>query len=366
MRMPSIPRNWLDLAALVDPIGHRTDPLAEGRSLDWYGIYALAASQLIAPTLYAILVESGRLSMAPPDVQDALQQLHGLNAERNDRQRSVLIDTTRILNDHGIEPLLLKGAIALLPGTSAQPTTRMMSDLDIALRNAEPAQGEQALIEAGYWHANNQGPQQYSEKHHLAPLFHPRGTGYVEIHRELLTPAIPATALSLDEVRTAAQKVEWNDLRLWVPSIEHRLIHNALHHQVQDAQNYLDRCSLRQLMDFVQLRASPAAAGIDWPEQIRRLDGSGLGDALRDYLLLAFLIFGQPLPSGVIVNPRIYRTERRRWFWARHPRLSGGYRFSKRLKRLPRKLVTPSWYPQKYRQLRRDWEINRPRAKPAG
>lgn len=351
----SIHRNWRDLADLLDPVGCCADSLVEERPLDWYGIYTLAAAHLIAPALYSALSTTNRLHIAPADVRKALGELYRLNEARNNRQRKILRDIVRILNAQGIEPLLMKGSIALLPDQPSHAADRVMSDLDIALHNAAPERGEEALLVAGYRHATDQGPPGYQGHHHLAPLFHPNGEGYVEIHREVLEDKVPAGALALAAVCAAAEPVNWDGLRLWIPSIEHRLLHNALHHQVQGAVSYADRCSLRQLMEFVRLRASPAAAGIDWKDQLRRLDAFGVGDPVRVYLLLAARVFAQPLPAGVDLSKANRRAESRVWSRLGHPRLYLGVILASRLRYLPQRLITPSWYPEKYRRLHRRW-----------
>lgn len=356
--MSEIPQNWRDLAALLDPLGCCTDALADKSSLDWYGIYALAATNLVAPSLYSALLERGRLQLAPTEVREALRELHRLNQLRNYRQRSVLRDVTRILNARGIEPLLMKGSIALAVDQRSGLTDRMMSDLDIALHNASPDLGEQALLSAGFWHAPDQGPMEFIGSHHLAPLFHPSGEGYVEVHRDLLGGKIPRDALSLEQVCGAATPVYWEGLRLWIPSIEHRLVHNALHYRVQDISKIADGCLLRSLLEFVQLNATPAAVNIDWSKQIQRLDDYGLGNELRVYLLLAKHLFNQPMPMGIHLDKAIHKSVSWMWFWMAHPRLYRSYMKSKRLKSLPARLLTPSWYPKKFRYIRREWREN--------
>jgi hypothetical protein len=112
--------------------------------------------------------------------------------------------------------------------------------------------------------------------------------------------------------------------------------------------------------EFVQLSALPAAAGIDWHEQVVRLDAFGMGDALRAHFLLASDLFAQPIPAGIHVADALRRAENMKWFWFNHPRLRSLHAFSKRLRRLPSKLVTPSWYPWKYHQLRLAWVQREP------
>jgi len=349
-------RLWQDLAALLDPAGVGLNPLADARVPDWVGIYRLAAAHLVAPSLYTALAARQRLEVVPEPVRIALAELHRLNAERNARLRAVLRDTVRLLNAAGFEPLLLKGAVALLPGSDPLAAARMLSDLDLALYDGTAEQGGQVLRAAGYRDADNCNPDHYGPPmHHAAPLFHPSGDGYVELHRRVLGRLVPAAALPLAQMAAAAEPVEWEGLRLRIPALTHRLLHNALHHQVQDQGFYSDRRSLRQLHEFARLRALPAAAAIDWSRQLAALDRLGLGDPVRGWLLAAERLFGQPLPLGVRPGGAARRAEARFWFWVEYPRLWPLYRDAQRLRHLPRRLITPSWYPAKYRALRQRW-----------
>lgn len=85
----------------------------------------------------------------------------------------------------------------------------------------------------------------------------------MELHRSVLSSRLPAESLPLASMRAAAQRHDWQGLRLWVPSLEHRLLHNALHHQAQNAAFRHDHRSLRQLLEFAQLRSLPGAEAID-------------------------------------------------------------------------------------------------------
>jgi hypothetical protein len=100
---------------------------------DWLALYQLATAHLVAPVLYATLATRDRLSQVPPDVRTALEGLYQLNDQRNRRLRAVLRDTVRLLNQAGIEPILLKGAIALLPEQYPLACARVLGDLDLAV-----------------------------------------------------------------------------------------------------------------------------------------------------------------------------------------------------------------------------------------
>ena len=356
---------WLDLAALLDPAGVLSERAADQPDRDWLAIFRLATAHLVAPILYATLAARAQLDRVPPDVREALEALYRLNHQRNRRLRAVLRDTVQLLNQAGIEPLLLKGAIALLPDQYPHAFARMLGDLDMGVAGTEAHRAAEVLRAAGFDYAPNTDPAHYATgHHHLAPLFHPSGDGYVEIHRELFIAQIPKAARSLAMVQACARPVDWDGGRVWVPALEHRLLHNALHHQLQDQAFFFGRLSLRQLLEFAQLRALPDAADLDWPSLLQRLDAVGAGDAVRGYLLAAQRLFGQPLPDDVFLTRAALQAEGRCWFRLRHPRLGRGLewlaRLPPRLPNLPKCLLTPAWYPAKYRYLRQRWFPSQP------
>lgn len=162
-------------------------------------------------------------------------------------------------------------------------------------------------------------------------------------------------AAQLAAMRKAALALEWDGLRLWVPSLAHRLLHNALHDAVQDQSFSSGFRSLRQLLEFARLRELPEAAALDWPALLARLDGLGLSDAVGTQFLACQQLFQQALPSGVLPGRAARRSERRFWLWVGRPGLWPVYKRARRLLGLARSALTPSWYPSKWRHLRNAW-----------
>jgi len=359
---------WRDVAALLDPAARLPDPLLQGRELDWHGIYALAAGQLVAPTLHAVLSATPeRWNAVPPEVQQALTELHRLNTARNAHMRTVLRQTVQCLNAAGIEPLLLKGSIALLPGLclSQYPhaEARMLGDLDLALHNASAEQAAAVLRAAGYSKIDGPpgDPLIYDRMHHLAPLADPSGGVSIELHRGVMAREVPAQALPLAAMRQDAQRLDWDGLRLWVPSMPHRVLHNVLHDAVTDEAYRSGMRSLRQLLEFARLREQPDAASLDWPVLLQRLDALGVGHAARAQLLVCSDLFAQPLPAGVLPGATARASARKLWLWVEHPGLWPQYRRVHRVLGLLRNAMTPHWYPSKWRQLRQMVRVTRQR-----
>ena len=368
MSIAPLRTTWLDLAALLDPTGVVSDRAADLPDRDWRAIFRLATAHLVAPSLYAALAAREQLDSVPAEVRDALEALYQLNHQRNRRLRAVLRDTAQILNQAGIEPVLLKGAIALLPGQYPHAFARMLGDLDIGVAGTEAAhRAAEALQAAGFYFAPNVNPANWSAPTiTIGSAVSPLRRWLCRTPPDLLSARMPKAALSLASVQAHAEPVEWDGVRLKIPTLEHRLLHNALHHQLQDQAFFSDRRSLRQLLEFAQLRALPEAATLDWPALVQRLDAVGVGDALRGSLLAAQRLFGQPLPDGVSLTRAARWAEDRFWFRLNHPRLGRWLelrwqmlRYARRLPNLPKRLMTPAWYPMKYRSLRQQWQQRR-------
>jgi len=236
----------------------------------------------------------------------------------------------------------------------------MLGDLDLALHNATAEQATAVLHEAGFRGINEcSDPLIYDRMHHLEPQADPSGSVCIELHREVLAREVPAQALPLAAMRRDATQVDWDGLRLWVPSAAHRLLHNGLHDAVQDESFRSGRRSLRQLFEFARLTEQQDAAGLNWTGQLARLDklgGSGIGDAIRAHCLVCSVLFDQPLPEGVQPGRAARLSERRLWFRIERPGWWWVYASARRLRGLAANVLTPHWYPSKWRQLRRAWQ----------
>ncbi|NCC34334.1 MAG: hypothetical protein EOM24_20325, partial [Chloroflexia bacterium] len=248
-------RDWLDLASLLDPVGI-FDSAPSRSPHEWRHLYRFATEHLVGPSLYAILAARGRLHWLPDEIRDALEVLHALNAERNQRLSDLLLETTALLNAAGIEPIVLKGAMALLPGQYAQAEARVLGDLDLGVGVVYLPRSVDTLKAAGFDLPANIHSWHWSriDWHQAPALMHPSRSGCVELHRWLLGRRVPAQALSLDLMAQAATTLDWHGVRLRVPSVPHRLVHNSLHHQVQDEAFDSDHRALRQMYEFAQLR----------------------------------------------------------------------------------------------------------------
>jgi len=321
---------------------------------DWSSVIWQASHHLVAPGLYPALEAAGRLSEIPAEPRDALEGLCLLNRERNRVLQSILRDTAVCLNAAGVMPLLLKGAVALLPDQYPGAFDRIVGDLDLYVPADLLHTSVAALREAGFTDPEQDfGDWDWDACHHAAPLCHPSGQAYVELHRGL-GGRMPW--LTADAMWEGSSILDWKGSRVRVPSLEHRLLHNALHDQVQDWGFVRREVRLRQLLEFERLQALPQAREVDWKGWLTRLDEAGAGDAVRVYLLLGHRLFGAPLPEDVRITRQARWSAYLTWLGLERsqmrPVLTGAEHAMGRLRRLPRRLATPAWYGEKYRYWR--------------
>lgn len=341
------PRDWLfDCLA---PGDRRADAvrehLATGR-VDWPLVLRQANRGLVVTQLAPALDRHGLLSRVPEEIRDYLTALHELNVERNRLLRRELIEATRAFNGIGVEPLLLKGSLSLLPDQPPEIAARLMGDLDLLVPIDRLADCRDALFSLGYRATSKEDRPIH---HHAPPLVHADHGVKFELHRAVLGRSLDAV-LPADEMWRDCRRVALEGASARAPSPTHQALHNALHTLLQDRRAEKAILELRQLLDFVQLRAREDA-GIDWPLVEARFAECRQRTALIAYLLLARKLLGQPLPTGYKPALAAGWLARKFTFGARHPATSRGYHWLWRLGNLPRRLATPSWYGWKIRAL---------------
>jgi hypothetical protein len=262
----------------------------------WEPMLTLAHRHLVAGSWYAALQRRGLLEQAPVEMVEHLAALHALSIERNQLLRRELVRATRAFNALGVEPLLLKGALALLPGQPPEIAARLLGDLDLLIPADRIADCQNALKAFGY-HATHE-EDHYASHHHAPPLFHPDHGAKFELHRAVLLGGSLAAALSVQEVWRDSQRIGIEQAVVRASSLTHRVLHNLLHTLLRDHRVELEMVELRQMLDLVQFRARDDA-GIDWPLIQARFAVLGQGAALGAYLRVGCNWFGQPLPDSV-------------------------------------------------------------------
>lgn len=240
--------------------------------VDWTAVIDLANRSWLTPTLYGSLASSARLGEVPDDVRDYLTFIHDRNRDRNARLRGQLLDAIIALNEIGIRPVLLKGAIGLLTSPEARLGCRLMSDLDIGIEPACFATANARLLELGY-----------------QP---------VDGDRSLARPGDAAM------LEPRPYMFEASDLRLaahgtnactWLPSPTDQALHLIRHDMLKEGDYWRGRIDLRHLYDLALL--ADTAEGIDWRCLRAAMRGNPERNALETQLLTLQALFGTDIPA---------------------------------------------------------------------
>ncbi|HWL69183.1 MAG TPA: nucleotidyltransferase family protein [Geminicoccus sp.] len=324
-----------------------------GRIGDWPGLIQAADRHHVLPVLGPALQRAGLIERLPAEVADLFAFIHGANIERNTRLRHSLIEVVALLNQHGIEPTLLKGAIRLTDDLYPDPGWRIMADLDLLVAD-QAGRAFELLVARGYRPPDQAG----TPEHHLPTLIHPHSGVQIELHRQVLHARVPPI-LQPAELCRQARPVRLDGAVALLPDPTSQLLHLIVHHQLSNRGLTHGRVSLRTLLEagllVAQLRPDEVEAAL------ARLGGFGHRRA-GSVLLAGLQAFLGIEPAGFAPDrldrlhcriaslrqrhPRLLALQREAAFLAM---LLGRLRHAEARQRLMRGLRDPA-----YRQRRRD------------
>lgn len=257
----------------------------------WREIVAFANRELLAPTLWVRLRDRNLVDALPRDVALYLRRTHAVNSVRNDRLRSELVKVARALNEHGIEPVLLKGAVDLLVSRYRDPGARILRDLDLFVPKADLERAVAALKELGYREAPRDAGRFVT---YYVELIRPDAMAcldlqwFISAQRDVLPPEDAYR----DSVAGAVAGARFRTL-----SPAHQIVHNVLHSELQDRGADSGFVWLRQLHDLAAICRHHGDAVI-WPEVQACFARRGLAGVLSKRLYMAHRLLGLPMPPG--------------------------------------------------------------------
>jgi Uncharacterised nucleotidyltransferase len=279
--------------------------------VDWRRIAKLAADHFLTPVLWVSLSRKRLEGHLPEDARVFLQYVHGLNVERNGALRAEVLQIASSLNEVGIEPILLKGAINLFDSAYGNFGARMMSDIDVLVPELEIPRILAALAKLGY---RPEGEGTW-KAHAYTPLYRPGATWSLDLHRYL---SFQRDMVAPADVQRDSVSLETDGVRLLAPSPTHRIFHNVYHAQLQNRQHALGLVPLMQLCDFAALGQHHGGA-VDWAWLRAIARHHGIGRALHAYVHLAVELLGFARPAEFPEDFRAKLHLRRCLAQLRHP-----------------------------------------------
>ncbi len=266
---------------------------------DWEGVVAIANSYFLAPALWAGLHRKGLLDELESELREYLTEMYSFNERRNRDLLAELEEVTSLLNAEGIEPLLMKGAAALV-ASGPYPGARFMMDLDIWVRPESLEVAADALGRAGWVPPADKN---YSANaHHLPGLYRPGAVAHVELHRRLLHDEPPGKSL-VDEAQTVAVTLG-NGARARVMTPLFQLLHNVLHSEVSHDAYGLAYLDLRQMVNFALL--AQRQEQVEWGRLEKMMQARGLGTIWSAYAHAQSRLFGHAGGSAQAAGARIH------------------------------------------------------------
>ncbi len=302
--------------------------IASGR-IDWEGLGALAAEQLLLPALWPALREKNLVAPLPEAVRRFLAVRAGgkaahyrmvleaaflANARRNESIRRQALAAIGTLNAAGIEPGLLKGTRLILASESPYGRSRILRDIDLLVPAEQWETARDALVAAGYRAAG--------EAAHALSLALD-GAVEVDLHRQPLSLHVPVPLpdyLTPAGFWRRAESLAIEGRRCRCLPASENLVHAILHTEVADLNYAAGDWPLRYLHETA---ATSREQAIDWAV-LELVEGRGLRPALRAHLQAARLLFAERLPQALADSlSRDWRQRRhflRCRLHARHPR----------------------------------------------
>lgn len=209
--------------------------------IDWEAVLGLANRTLVTPALAQALASNAKV---PPEVAGLLQVIAERTATRNGLMHAQLAEAVAACNAAGIQPILLKGA-ALLARRGPDCADRLLTDLDLMVREEEGAQAIAALESIGYrrfssTHEDGQGVN----------LGRERDAGGLDLHYRL-----KRVGRERDAAWLAASCCPFaiGEGRAAMPSPAALAALFVLHDQLQEGDYWRGRIDLRHLVDLAAI-----------------------------------------------------------------------------------------------------------------
>ena len=263
----------------------------------WEQVIELANIHLLTPALWNALKTKKLNNVLPDDIQNYLTELHQMSVNRNEHLTAQLLEAVATLNSAGVTPILMKGAKYLVSDVYGDPGSRVMSDIDLLVREDETEHCMDVLAEIGYNPGEDIHNDYHDKHHHCPPLFRPGDYGTLEIHR-YVTQQPFESVLPTSIAYSDAEPFSHPTLHMKVFSPTHRALHNILHSFLVDLA-YVNGIFPLRSMHELHIECAKKEHEIDWIFIAKQLNGKQRSNALEAYIYLANRLYGSPIPKNI-------------------------------------------------------------------
>jgi hypothetical protein len=210
----------------------------------------LCDRHLILPVMYIKFRNHNVLSFLSHELSSHLEYVYELNKKRNLEIIQQVDQINTILKLENISPVYLKGTGNLLDQLYSDPGERMIGDIDLLVVESDYLRVIDAIISLGYKY-EKEGFLILSTQKHFYRLYKHDVPADIEIHR--FPVSISYSKKYSREMVFADRILAQGNSDSFVPSIEHRIIHNFIHAQLSNKGHWQKSNSLRDLYDLYLL-----------------------------------------------------------------------------------------------------------------
>ena len=262
---------------------------------DWQRIVELAQKQIVAPMLYARLIERG-ITPTPAAAQQ-LREIYLVSVVRNTGLLYEVENIFRAFQAADIPVIPLKGA-CLAEAVYGNLALRPMSDVDLLVKPADLAKALAVLRTLGYAAAH---PFEIESVRHFSqhmPKLSKRGGVTLELHWTIVNPRynVHFDDNDLDQVWSRATPVKIGGVQVLILSPGDLLWHLCLHASVRH------RFAVIGLRGFWDMALVIRRYGheIDWEQFARRVNQWGMANGVHLALQLTEEWTGIGIPAPVM------------------------------------------------------------------
>ncbi|HET6558835.1 MAG TPA: nucleotidyltransferase family protein, partial [Prolixibacteraceae bacterium] len=215
--------------------------------VDWDKFVWLCSNHLILPAIYLKFRDHDIVGHLPNELSEFLKEIYQLNLSRNSKILEQLHDITRLLNQHDIYPIYLKGTGNMLDDLYCDRGERLIGDIDLLVPEKDYLRAVTIMKEDGY---QTSSPVYFDVEKlkHYPGLSKEGAATHIEIHRlpvsddykQWFNPSI------IDTQKKAVSGLQG----CYVLSDHHKIIHNFIHGQLGHKAHIYGVVSLRDIYDL--------------------------------------------------------------------------------------------------------------------
>ncbi len=243
------------LAEIVLPIPQGFNDL-QLRECDKLKLIELANKSFMSFALYQGLIENKLKGYFTDEQLEYLKEFYELNEQRNTDFLSELRDIIFVLNKYDIEPVLLKGAVALADNWYDGMGARFMRDIDFLVPKHQVDEAYNILKDLGYLEINDEDSLEghdHDAHHHCPQLQKPESALVIEVHSKPLSVKTKGVLTSKHVFEQRHQVSHLDIGRCYIPSPTHCLLIAILHTEISHGNRSRGGFVLRQAMDVAKI-----------------------------------------------------------------------------------------------------------------